>query len=416
VKDCNLFDEVMEDGLKIWPWGRTTLWRFMKTIGFIYKNRVSYYEHTRKRTDVVALRDNYLEWIEKYRDEGYDIFYQDETWVFKNMVTNKVWQDTEDNDDNFRVPPGSGERSILCHLASESAGLLNGCMLLYRGKKALRGSDYHQEMCWDVFSDWCEKKVFPALIQRKRKAVLVLDRATYHAMIDDDDKLPRKSWAKPRLISCVERWGGPHEDWPEDWRMKKTKAQLLERAISIYPQPKYKIQKLADKFANDEAHIKIIFLPVAHPELNPIEMVWGLIKRRVASRNLHFSLSLVETETRKQLQEITPELFNKFVQHTLKEEQKYRDLTNTFEENEEEHGDESDTFSTNSEAPGHELISQGPTFCHVDGCVVEDRNTATGHVCNNCKRAVHSICCVRVLHIPREDDSAPLYCSDCYNK
>ena len=132
-------------------------------------------------------------------------------------------------------------------------------MLLYRGNKALKYADYHKEMCWDVFSDWCERKAFPALIARQKKTVLVLDRATYHTKLADDDKMPRKSWRKHRLVSCVERWGGPPDHWPEDWRRKKMCHQLLEYGLTIYPQPKYLIQKIADKFENANGHIKIIF-------------------------------------------------------------------------------------------------------------------------------------------------------------
>lgn len=74
-----------------------------------------------------------------------------------------------------------------------------------------------------------------------------------------------------------------------DGRRKKTKSQLLEWTRKIYPTPKSKIQKLADKFTRENFEIKVLFLPVAHPELNPIEMVWSLIKRYVASKKPLFS-------------------------------------------------------------------------------------------------------------------------------
>ena len=53
----------------------------------------------------------------------------------------------------------------------------------------------------------------------------------------------------------------------------KTKMQLLDYARRIYPRPKYRIQKIADKFEKDAFYIKLLFLRVSHPELNPIEMV-----------------------------------------------------------------------------------------------------------------------------------------------
>ena len=49
----------------------------------------------------------------------------------------------------------------------------------------------------------------------------------------------------------------------------------------LYPSPKYEIQKLADEFSTSDFEIEILFLPIAHPGLNPIEMVWSFMKRFV---------------------------------------------------------------------------------------------------------------------------------------
>ena len=132
-----------------------------------------------------------------------------------------------------------------------------------------------------------------------------------------------QSWSKSRLISSIKRWGGPPDNWALTWANQKTKHQLLHHARKIYPTPKYKIQKIADKFETETFSIKILFLPVAHPELNPIEMVWSFVKRSVASLNLKFNLSAVEELTREQTVKVTPELFNKFCIYTSKEEDKY---------------------------------------------------------------------------------------------
>ena len=54
---------------------------------------MSHYEHTKEREDIVKMGDDYLDWIEQYREEGYTIYYQDEAWIFKNMTWAKVWKD-----------------------------------------------------------------------------------------------------------------------------------------------------------------------------------------------------------------------------------------------------------------------------------------------------------------------------------
>lgn len=65
---------------------------------------------------------------------------------------------------------------------------------------------------------------------------------------------------------------------------------------------------------------------MAHPELNPIEMVWGIIKRKVAERNLTFKLKEVEEETKLQLSLLTASNFQNFIRHAIEEENKYRQM------------------------------------------------------------------------------------------
>lgn len=352
IEHLNLFDiDNMPDPEElVWKWSRATLHRFMQKHGFIFEEQVSHYEHTKTREDIVSMRDNYLEWISKYRDQGYQIFYQDETWVFKNMSPKKVWKDTAGNStqDMPRKPSGSGDRSILSHVCSENLGLLENCLLLFQGSKSDKNSDYHSEMNWLVFSDWCENKVFPAIQKTGKKSVLVLDRATYHTVLDEEDRKPTQTWNKSRLSFAIRRWGGAPTNWPDDWEKLKTKSQLLEHARKIYPQPKCKIQKIADKFTNGSFELKIIFLPVAHPELNPIELVWSSIKRHVSKHNQLFRLSEVERLTKEKIQSITVEEVKQFTSHALKEEEKYKKLS-TVADNEDLQVEETETESSAAE-------------------------------------------------------------------
>ena len=59
VVQHNLFDDqlVTEEQQTIWVWGRTTLYRYMQSIGFIH-DRISHYEHAKQRRDIVAMRDD----------------------------------------------------------------------------------------------------------------------------------------------------------------------------------------------------------------------------------------------------------------------------------------------------------------------------------------------------------------------
>ena len=54
---------------KVWVWSSSTLYRFMKSIGVIYGVRVPHYEHTKESEDILKIRDDYLYWIEQYREK-----------------------------------------------------------------------------------------------------------------------------------------------------------------------------------------------------------------------------------------------------------------------------------------------------------------------------------------------------------
>ena len=56
-----------------------------------------------------------------------------------------------------QLPQGKGERSIVCHIGCEH-GFVEQARLINRGNKALKDSDYHTEMNWDVFGHWMEEK------------------------------------------------------------------------------------------------------------------------------------------------------------------------------------------------------------------------------------------------------------------
>ena len=243
----NLFDQerMPDDTTVLWPWGRTTLFRFMKSIGFVYGDKISHYEYTKSRADVITMRDSYLDWIRHYRESGYRVYYQDESWVFKNISCSKVWKDVRDYStaDVYKVPSGKGERSIISHIGCAETGLLDNCLLLFRGSKSNKAADYRSEMNWNVFSDWCKQKIFPKIQSTGHKSVVILDGATNHTALDDEDRWPVLSWNKNRLIACIKHHGGAPDDWPLTWARLKTKMELLQEARRIYKSPKYKIQK-----------------------------------------------------------------------------------------------------------------------------------------------------------------------------
>lgn len=74
---------------------------------------------------------------------------------------------------------------------------MDGEALIFRGKKALSGSNYHSEMNSTVFLDLLEKKVFPSISPR---SVLVIDRAIYHTTLTKESQPAKAVYNKAELV------------------------------------------------------------------------------------------------------------------------------------------------------------------------------------------------------------------------
>ncbi len=124
-------------------------------------------------------------------------------------------------------------------------------MLLFRGSNSKNSPDYPSKMNWNVLSYWCQHVVFPVITRTGHQSVFVLNSATYHTVLDDEDRFPTTSWNKNKFQDSIMRWGGPPEVSPLNWKEHKTRAQLLAEAKRIYPSLKYKIQKIEDEFETE---------------------------------------------------------------------------------------------------------------------------------------------------------------------
>ena len=85
---------------------------------------------------------------------------------------------------------------------------------------------------------------------------------------------------------------------PELKRMGKGKSKidLYNRCRAMDPKPRYKVQEMFDEYnaANPGRDLKVLFLPVATPQLNPIEDLWGEQKVYVRARNVDFTMAAIK--------------------------------------------------------------------------------------------------------------------------
>lgn len=75
---------------------------------------------------------------------------------------------------------------------------------------------------------------------------------------------------------------------------------MHEKAATIAPPKKYRVQELSDKVTEGLFCIKVLFVPMAHPELSTIFHVRAIVKRTVPSQNLTFNQADVDELTKRE--------------------------------------------------------------------------------------------------------------------
>ena len=275
-----------------------------------------------ERMDIVAARHRFLLDVQKFREEGYKIYYQDETWCNAHHTRQFCWQHLSNPEDSllpaiqwnggFAVPSGEGQRLITCHAGSED-GFVQNSLLCFIGKS--NTSDYHNEMNAKHFEEWWEEKLLPNL---QDKSVVVIDNASIHSRLSDNSNRPNTSWRKAEIQERLRLKNISFED-------NETNAILLMKVKSVYVPKIFMLEEITKKFCTTKGKdIKVLRLPVAHSELNPIELIWALIKGYVAANNTTFKIKDVKKLAEEAFTKVTDRNWMQPVKHILKVENLFR--------------------------------------------------------------------------------------------
>ena len=81
----------------------------------------------------------------------------------------------------------------------------------------------------------------------------------------------------------------------------KLKAELVEILIKVGPQPTY----VLDEIASEQGH-EVLRTPPYHPELQPIEICWGIVKNEIA-RNCDFTMANLILQLESAFDKVTSE-------------------------------------------------------------------------------------------------------------
>lgn len=283
LKQANLFNG-----------GKSSLWKIMKQIGFVYKK----YNHRRilmEKPSVALLRCQFLRKVQNVNMEN--LIFLDETWLNENVHQDKGWTDGTIKG-TLKAPLGKGKRLIICH-AGNQKGWIKAPPLMFESKKT---SDYHEEMDHVVFEDWFFNTLIPSI---PPASTIIMDNAPYHSR--KKDKPPTSSSTKSAMIDWLNERNIP---FPPELR-KPEIYQLIK--LHKPPIPRYEIDVKAA-----EMGFQIIRLPPYHCQYNAIEMVWSFLKSYVKERNKTFKLKDVKELFLEAVDRVTPELWAKYVQHVKK--------------------------------------------------------------------------------------------------
>ena len=136
-----------------------------------------------------------------------------------------------------------------------------------------------------------------------------MDNASYHSRENPDTKAPTSNSTKISM---------------NEWLVEKNISfsdSLLKP--ELYKIVKEKSQYVVDTLVHESGIHKVLRLPPYHCDLNPIEMVWGIAKNKVAKENKVFKLDETKQLVTQALDSMQPSTFKACFKHTEKVENDY---------------------------------------------------------------------------------------------
>jgi len=248
-----------------------TLGRALDRWGFTYGKGVRS-QHLKEKDHVVVARHRYLRRKRANRNGDSCIrpeVYLDESYVNKNHSNDFTWYCEEDGA-FVQKPTGQGERLIIINAITKD-GWVPNAKLMYKSTR--KTGDYHGQVNYELFSKWFQEKLLPNI---PKNSLIIMDNAAYHNV----------------LSACSAPTAMSKKETIRDWLIKNNtpvsedclKPELIELLLQKSPNPTYEIDLLAVNAGHE-----VLRTPPYHPELQPIETCWGIVKNQVA-RHCDFTM------------------------------------------------------------------------------------------------------------------------------
>jgi transposase len=283
----------------------TTIWRALSRWGFTYgtgRRRSA----LKERDYVILARRRYIRQKRLNRKSDGTLIrpevYLDETFINKNHSNQFTWYFDEDGPD-VNKPSGKGIRLIILD-AITLDGWVNNSRLIFEAKK--KTGDYHGQMEWNNFSKWFSEQLLPNIPEN---SIIIMDNASYHNTLEENT-FPKSNSTKENLRKWL-------DDKEIPWGQDMLKPELYALCKEFAPKPEYKI----DKIAEDAGH-SILRTPQYHPELQPIETCWGVVKNYMA-RYCNFTLEKFRKNLPPAFEQVTSKTCRGLIAKSIEEENEY---------------------------------------------------------------------------------------------
>jgi transposase len=254
-----------------------TLGRALDRWGFTF-GKGTRSQRLKEKDHVVAARQRYLRRKRANREgEGFlrPEVYLDESYVNKNHSNDFVWY-FDDDGPWIQKPTGKGERLIIINAITKD-GWVPGAKLTFKSTR--KTGDYHGQMNQKMFTKWFQDMLLPNIPEG---SLIIMDNAAYHNVLSAHSA-PTVTCTKERIRSWLEQNNIPLKD-------DCLKAELVEILNKIAPTPTYDL----DVIAAEHGH-EILRTPPYHPELQPIETCWAVVKNQIA-RTCDFTMANLLTQ------------------------------------------------------------------------------------------------------------------------
>ncbi len=283
----------------------STFLRSLDRLGFAYgigKRRTA----LKEQDYVVLARRRYLRKKIANRNNDGSLkrpeIYLDETYINKNHSNQFTWYLEEDGP-WVNKPSGKGPRVIVVHAITVN-GWVNNAQLVFDANR--RTGDYHGQMNWDNFSKWFKTQLLPNIPDN---SIIILDNARYHNVFSED-AFPVPATRKKVLCDWLERNGIP-------WTTDMLKPELYELCKRLAPIPEYRLDQIAEAAGHS-----ILRTPQYHPELQPIETCWGIVKNQMAA-HCDFTMKNFREQLPISFAKVTPRTCKSLIAKVVKQEEKY---------------------------------------------------------------------------------------------